>query len=164
MHLPGLTEPWEYIEPRAYLRYMSSLSKSYVEVMGGSDGYTRFSVVLYLDEICPGNPFRPDKARKLWGFYWACPEWPAWLLARSSFWPVLGLIKSSTVNDFRGGLGCLCKHIVSLWKSDMQIQLVYLEKRVPISLTYRGTIADEAALKGMHDFKGASGIRLCMDP
>ena len=159
----GLSEPWEYCEPKAYLRYMSSLSDSYAEVMGSIDGPTKFSVVLYLDEICPGNPFRPDKARKLWGLYWACVQWPSWLLARSGFWPVLGLIKSSTLNNFPGGEGAFWKYIMRLFKNDIHIQLVYREERVPVTLSYIGTLADEAALKAVTDFKGASGIKICMD-
>jgi hypothetical protein len=164
MQLPGLDEPWEYVEPRAYLRYMSSLSDSYAEVMNSTEGPTKFTVILYLDEICPGNPFRPDKARKLWSMYWACLEWPSWLIARSGFWPILGLIKSSTLNSLAGGEGMLWKCIMQLWKGGVRLQIVFKEQRIPISLTYRGTLADEAALKAVNDFKGASGIRFCMEP
>ena len=164
MQLPGLDDPWEYVDPRAYLRYMSSLSDSYAEVMNSTEGPTQFTVILYLDEICPGNPFRPDKARKLWAMYWACLEWPSWLIARSGFWPILGLIKSSTLNSLAGGEGMLWKSIVQLWKGGVRLQIVFKEQRIPISLTYRGTLADEAALKAVNDFKGASGIRLCMEP
>ena len=164
MQLPGLDDPWEYVEPKAYLRYMSSLSDSYAEVMNSTEGPTNFNVILYLDEICPGNPFRPDKARKLWSMYWACLEWPSWLIARSGFWPILGLIKSSTLNALAGGEGMLWKCIMQLFKGGIRLQIVYKEQRIPISLTYKGTLADEAALKAVNDFKGASGIRFCMEP
>ena len=164
MQLPGLEEPWEFVEPKSYLRYMSTLSDSYAEVMNSTQGPTKFTVILYLDEICPGNPFRPDKARKLWSMYWACLEWPAWLLSRSGFWPVLGLIKSSTLNSLAGGEGMLWKCIMQLWKDDVRLQIVYKEQRIPISLSYLGTLADEAALKAINDFKGASGIKFCMEP
>ena len=164
MQLPGLQEPWEFVEPKSYLRYMSTLSDSYAEVMNSTQGPTKFNVALYLDEICPGNPFRPDRARKLWSMYWACLEWPAWLLSRSGFWPVLGLIKSSTLNSLAGGEGMLWKCIMQLWKDDVRLQIVYKEQRIPISLSYKGTLADEAALKAINDFKGASGAKFCMGP
>lgn len=164
MQLPGLEEPWEFVEPKAYLRYMSSLSDSYAEVMNSTEGPTKFNVILYLDEIIPGNPFRPDKARKLWTMYWACLEWPAWLLARSGFWAILGVIKSSTLSSLAGGEGMLWKCIMQLWKDDVRLQIVYKEQRIPISLSYMGTLADEAALKAINDFKGASGIKFCMEP
>ena len=86
------------------------------------------------------------------------------MLARSGFWPVLGLIKSSTLNTFTGGEGAFWKHIVRIFKNDIHIQLVYREERVPVTLSYIGTLADEAALKAVADFKGASGIKICMDP
>ena len=33
MYFEGLEEPWEYCEPRAYLRYLSTLNGSYGEIM-----------------------------------------------------------------------------------------------------------------------------------
>ena len=68
---------------------------------------------MYLDEIVPGNPFRQDQGRKIWGVYWACLEWPGWLLARSGFWPVLGIMKSKTIHDkLPGGVSAFWKHLV----------------------------------------------------
>lgn len=51
MQLPGLEEPWEFVEPKSYLRYMSTLSDSYAEVMNSTQGPTKFTVILYLDNM-----------------------------------------------------------------------------------------------------------------
>lgn len=164
MHIPGIDRQWEYCDPRAYLRHMSTLSDSYVEVMSAHNSQTqKMSVILYLDEIQPGNPFRPDKARKMWGVYWACLEWPGWVLARSAFWPVIGIIKSKTLDDCPGGVSLFWKHIIGLFKDDIVVQLVHKEDRIPFTLKYVGTMADEAALKAVNSFKGASGVKPCMD-
>ncbi len=58
----------------------------------------------------------------------------------------------------------LWRSIMQLWKDDVRLQIVYKEQRIPISLSYKGTLADEAALKAINDFKGASGIKFCMEP
>lgn len=164
MNIPGIGT-WEYCEPRAYLRHMSELSDGYVEALRSLNNQTHnMSVVLYLDEIVPGNPFRPDKARKLWGVYWACLEWPGWVLARSAVWPVLGVIKSKTLDACPGGVSFFWKHIVGLFKDSMVVQLVHKEDRIPLTLKYAGTLGDESALKQVSCFKGASGIKCCMDP
>ena len=164
MYFEGLEEPWEYCEPRAYLRYLSTLNGSYGEIMKKYSNGSILHVIMYLDEICPGNPFRQDQGRKIWGVYWACLEWPGWLLARSGFWPVLGIMKSSTINDkLPGGVSAFWKHIVRLFKDDIHVQVVYKEERIPFILKYAGTMADEAALKGVNNFKGAGGIKCCMD-
>ena len=156
---------WEYCHPQAYLRYMSSLSDSYAEVFMHSECRTqKMSIVLYLDEIVPGNPFRPDKAWKLWSVYWCCLEWPAWILSRSGFWAALGVIRSQVLDDCPGGISLFWKHIVALFRDPgITLQLVYKESRIPCTLKYIGTLADEAALKAINSFKGASGIKCCMD-
>ena len=144
---------------------MSTLSDSYVEVLGTQESRTqKMSVLLYLDEIVPGNPFRLDKGRKVWAVYWACLEWPGWVLARSAFWPIIGVIKSRTLDECPGGVSMFWKHIVGLFKDGLVVQLVHKEDRIPFTLTYAGTMADEAALKQISSFKGASGIKCCMDP
>ena len=50
-----------------------------------------------------------------------------------------------------------------LFKDDIHVQVVYKEERIPFILKYAGTMADEAALKGVNNFKGAGGIKCCMD-
>ena len=164
MYFEGLEEPWEYCEPRAYLRYLSTLNDSYGEIMSQYSNGSTLHVIMYLDEIVPGNPFRQDQGRKIMGVYWACLEWPGWLLARSGFWPVLGIMKSKTIHDkLPGGVSAFWKHIVRLFKDDIHVQVVYKEERIPFTLKYAGTMADEAALKDANNFKGASGIKPCMD-
>ena len=80
MHL-GLRSlrKWEYIHPLALLHYLSVLSPAFGDIMLDSVASTvdnKLHVVLYFDEITPGNPFRPEKSRALQCIYWACLDWP----------------------------------------------------------------------------------------
>ena len=68
------------------------------------------------------------------------------------------------MNALACGEGMLWRSIMHLWKDDIRLQIVYKEQRIPISLSYLGTLADEAALKAINDFKGAGGIKFCMEP
>ena len=57
----------------------------------------------------------------------------------------------------------LCFLRLRLFKDDIHVQVVYKEERIPFTLKYAGTMADEDALKAANSFKGASGIKMCMD-
>ena len=164
MHIASLGN-WDYADPKAYLRYMSTLSNDYAEVFMQCESRTqKLSVVCYLDEVVPGNPFRPDKARKFWSVYWCCLEWPGWILSRSAFWAVVGVVRSQELDKIPGGVSLFWKHVVALFKDPgITVQLVYKETRIPCTLKYVGTMADEAALKAINSFKGASGLKMCME-
>ena len=63
-------EQWEYCNPLAYLRYISTLNNAFGEVMKSCiEKGVPLTMILYLDELCPGNPFRPEKGRKVLGVY-----------------------------------------------------------------------------------------------
>lgn len=84
LRIPGIG-PWEYCNPLAYLRYISGLNDDFGEVMKSCiEPGKPLTVILYMDELCPGNPYRPEKGRKLQGIYWCIREWPDWILRRSA--------------------------------------------------------------------------------
>ena len=148
--VPGV-EPWEYCHPLAYLRYISTLNNSFGEVMqsclDGVEGEA-LTVILYMDELCPGNPYRPDKARKLQGVYWCLQEWPDWILRRSALWPVFGVLRSSTVEKMRGGIGAFYAKVLGMCFLDgphtmlQGAQLVCNGKSFAVTFKYGGLLAD----------------------
>ena len=166
LDVPGMDEPMEYCHPAAYFRYMSTLNAAFGNIMIACirQGH-KLTVIMYLDELIPGNPFRQDKARKMWGIYWCCLEWPAWLLSRSAVWPVFSIIRSKSIDGMPGGLSAFWACVLECCFPDGQfdVQIVHRDDRLRIACEYGGTMADEAALKGIHNYKGASGIKPCMD-
>ena len=62
--------------------------------------------VLYQDAVVPGNPFRPDKARKVEAWYWIFINFPDFVLQRSACWPVATLIRTKLISTIPGGLHC----------------------------------------------------------
>ena len=156
---------WKLCEPRAYMRYLSTLHEAYGTTMKACTSEHRLTIVLYLDELIPGNPFRQDKARKLVAFYWACLEWYPWLLSRSAMWPCLGVLASKQLDRIPGGLSqfyaFLLEHIFS--QGSFDVHIVVGKERLRLCVVYGGLMADEKALKEVHDYKGASGLKACMD-
>ena len=58
-----------YVHPCAIIYYLTSISKDFATFIGGvldSQGAKPLSVVVYGDEMTPGNPLRPDAGRTAW--------------------------------------------------------------------------------------------------
>jgi hypothetical protein len=64
-----------YTCPLAWLYLLSVQNSAFVDLLGRqlptSDGVSRGRLVLYADEVTPGNPLRPDRGRTYYAFYWA---------------------------------------------------------------------------------------------
>jgi len=57
---------WEFVHPIALLYYLSTLSCAFGDIMASSvRAGIPFNIIIYIDEICPGNPLRPEKSRTL---------------------------------------------------------------------------------------------------
>jgi len=137
--------PWEYCHPAAYLRYISTLNDAFGKVMRACIDAARgepLTMILYLDELCPGNPYRPEKARKLQGVYWCIQEWPDWILNRSAMWPVFGVLRSATVDKMPGGIGAFYAKVLSMCfvdghhTMDQGVQLVCNEHAISVTFKY----------------------------
>ena len=62
----------ECVDPAAWLHYMCTISVAFTTMMESIiDGGARLRVMLYNDGVVPGNPFRPEHARKIETFYWS---------------------------------------------------------------------------------------------
>ena len=169
LRIPGVPL-WDFCHPLAYLRYISGLNSAFGEIMQSCiEPGKPATVILYMDELCPGNPYRPEKGRKLQGIYWCIQEWPDWILRRSAMWPVLGVILSSTVESMKGGISAFYARILELCFTDGAhtmldgVQLLCKEKVVSVKFTYGGLLADEDCLKKVHGYKGAQGTKPCMN-
>ena len=73
------------------------------ETIGSAAGVP-LTYVLYQDGVVPGNPFRPDKARKVEAWYWAFVDWPDHMLHRSGAWPIFCLVRTKVCDAIPGGV------------------------------------------------------------
>ena len=160
---------WEYINPFAWLYYIGSLNSEFGALMREclAPG-AKMTIVVYIDEICPGNPLRPTTSRKFQAIYWFILEWPLWLLSRTAIWPCFGIFKSSNISKVTGGISGLLCNVLDVFfgaaaMRDFDIGVkIHAETMVTVKGQYGGTIADEKALKEVHDYKGAAGTTPCM--
>jgi hypothetical protein len=155
---------WEYCHPLAYLHYISTLTGAFGQVMRecipeGTPGH----IIVYVDEICPGNPFRPDKSRTLQCIYWCFSQWPQWLISRSAAWPCFGILRTELQDWIPGGVSGFMRKILLLMfmgehSFDTGVVLVVDSKRLLIRGVFDGFLADLKALKEASGLKGSSGF------
>ena len=161
--VPDLPQ-WEYCNPLAYMYHVSTLSDDFCRVMTDClQPQEPAHIILYIDEVVPGNPFRPKRSRTIQCIYWMVEQWPEWLIGRSAAWPILGVLRSTFLDSYPGGISGFFAKILRIMFMDENsfAQSVIITRREGPQLLlrgeYHGTIADEKALKEIHGYKGASG-------
>ena len=124
-------------------------------------------LIIYADELVPGNPYRPEKARTVWCVYWAFADWPQWLLQRSFAWPVFGIIRTDKVNRLQNSVSHLMRRVLKVFFNtvghSMQrgIVLPIGSDSFHVTAIFAGFLGDLAGHKEILQWKGASGKRVC---
>ena len=158
---------WSFVHPMAFLYHMTSISAAFADVMR-SVAVGPLRLIVYIDEISPGNPLRPEKSRTLQAIYWAFADWPQHVLQRTACWPVFGTIRSSLVKKLPGDVSGLMKRVLHVFFPANGSSLangIYLccgSVRFVVKATFYGFLADEKAHKELSLTKGASGMKPCI--
>ena len=141
--------------------FMKLLSRIAIAQSGSS-----LELVLYYDEVVPGNVISPDNQRKSYLLYCSFKVFKTWLSCEHAWLP-LGIIRSKSLEDVSGGLSAyMCSVIDALRKQlcgdaglafrvNGQAFMLHVDKRFLF-------LQDEAALKSMLGVKGATGVKPCV--
>jgi len=154
----------------ALIYYLSTISTWFADIMTTSNIAGKpMRIIIYIDEICPGNPLRPDKSRTLQAIYWAFADWPQWLLQRTAAWPCFGTMRSKLAKLLPGGEAGLLKMVLdTFWPATGQsfhsgVTVVCKSVSLVITATFGGFLADEKAHNQITGSKGASGNHMLYD-
>ena len=102
----------------------------------------------YNDAVVPGNPFRPEKARKCEAFYWIISSLPDFIIRRTATWNVITLIRTSIVDTFPGGVSRVTRELLNVFKPLFTgISLPCGNDQVVLSCSFAGFLADLMAHK-----------------
>lgn len=162
----GVDQVFEAINPGALLWYLCKISVPFAEliqetvVTAGDAGLT---YVLYQDGVVPGNPFRPDKARKVEAWYWIFVQFPDFVLQRSACWPVATLIRSKLISKIPGGISRVSRILLDMFRPMIDgISLPVGGTHVVLKADFGGFLADLLAHKEIMCSKGvANAIHPC---
>ena len=162
---------WMIIHPFAFIWYLSSICDDFAQVMMSStqSAVNRcLDLILYGDELTPGNPMRSDGGRQAFNFYYGFVNWPRWLLHRKDGWLCFGSLQTRVIDGIVGGVGALMRTILRVFfvdgTSNCSVGFMFVHKGETeyCKAKFKGFIADEKGLKEFCDLKGASGTKCCV--
>ena len=160
-----------FVHPMALLHFLCDCNASLFGIVKAAadrcDG--RLRIVLYIDEINPGNPLAPDPNQMLQAVYWCIPELPFWFLRRKDSWWIFCLVRTKTVKRLDGEITELLKLILHTFYShhpadDSFAKACYVKNdssSVVITCEFGGVLADEKGLKEALGIMGQAGNDPC---
>ena len=133
--------------------------------------HSKLHLLVYADEITPGNVLAPVTSRKTWAIYVSFKEFHSHLQSTQA-WITISVVRSSIVNSLDGNLSQMLKVLLHHWFTTHMIHLVGIQlfeppgqpqciphKRLFVSLGV--FIMDGSAHKFALSIKGDSGSRFC---
>jgi len=127
-----------------------------------------WKLILYADEITPGNPLATENKRKCWAVYASFVELGGILLQKETSWLCISIQRSSVIDKMEAGISQLMKEIVKIFfislDFDSRAGLRLSSSTGSSCMLYLDLgffIQDGAAHKLMWHMKGESGFRFC---
>jgi hypothetical protein len=165
----------EYVNPQAYLDVLFSQRGSYFELLRDTHERTPSSferpwrVILYADEVDPGNVLAHRHMRKVWSFYMSVLEFGAFALSNEEAWITLATKPTHETSTISGGISQIMKVILlSLFHGTFRADcgLTFVDSTtghvMRIFLDVGVFLLDGAAHKLLWHTKGDNGMRFCL--
>lgn len=170
MDLPLSTEnfAWNFISPFAVLYHICRISPPFASLVQTHLQSQTNNLILYFDETRPGNVLRVDSGRLVMCVYWSLREFPEFLRCRSVGWIPFGFIRSSKLNELKGGLSNLGARILRIFFAkenfsfSMGCRLVVNDNNIFVKANFGGFLGDEKALKELFNVTGSAGTKPCL--
>ena len=127
---------------------------------------SQLSLVLYGDEVTPGNPLKPDNSRKYNAMYISVFEFGPVALMNDQFWLPLASLRSQICHAVSGSLSSVLRLLLrSIFAPPLDLHTSGMMLRLPepnvVVFRLGRVIADADELRGMFSLKGTAGIRPC---
>lgn len=161
--------PIEFINPFALLWVLADKKPEFWSLLcDGRCPLSEAKLLLYIDEVTPGNPLRPEKSRCTQCIYWTFADLPSHVLSHSEFWFVFTTVRSTIVNRWPGKVSGLMRHVLLRFFGDPStpnfregVVLQNADRSFLFRASFAGFLSDEKALKEIFALKGASGTKFC---
>ena len=170
---PRATVKLWYINPMGFLSYASSNCQAFSTLLAQklrehpNSVATPWRIILYSDEVVPGNPLKSDHQQKIQAIYWSFMEFDRELLSCEHLWFVLTCARSVTVQRMYGGMSTLFRTLLcDFFGEGFNFQwtgvIVHANGTChTLFATVGFMVSDCDALKQAVGCKGASGSLIC---
>ncbi len=150
-----------------YVHQSSALAAAFKEALRDHPNTynSPWSMVVYFDELTPGNVLRPDNRRKIMAVYMGFKELGAHIICKTEAWFTIAVVRMTQVREVVGGWSHMLRVLlrrVFLDQPSFSSAGVLLQFDQPhlFFATLTNIIADEAALKLALDSKGAPSAKM----
>ena len=173
VQLDGQTKGILYVNPLSLLTAAVEQGGSFSELMPGAlqekgcSFEKPFHVLLYADEVVPGNVLGHHVTRKVWCFYMSILEFGPLQLQKEQAWLTVMIQRTSIVNALAAGVSQLYKILLRAIFLNPSCQVSHgLAVKVQgsvkhIYLDFGGILQDGGAHKNTWSVKGDGGTRFC---
>ena len=128
-----------------------------------------WGLIIYSDEVTPGNQLQAHNCRKTQAVYWSIFEFGAAALSDEESWMEVCICRSTEVKTLQGGMSALFAMVLlqfygaahDMHRAGIALQL-YSGKRVRLFVKFLYKLADEAALHIAWGCKGSGGLKPCL--
>ena len=165
---------WHHVSPQKLLQHLISESRSFAETVlrkmqtCPNTHANPWHIVLYVDEITPGNVLRPDNRRKLHAFYYSFKELGREILCHAEAWLPVAVLRNVICKEVSGKLSAAMRILLRRFFVGPQAfhnagVVLNLPGAPTVFFAQLGNIlGDESALKSIWSSKGAAGLLPCI--
>ena len=139
----------------------SMFQRALTTCMARNPSLPELTLLLYVDEVVPGNVISPDNRRRCHNYFATVQEFELSDLAHESNWLHVASLLSGRANLITGGLSQATKVLLEDAVSDPRGIVAGMKIGLDILKCKFKVIADEKALKEIWGIMGASGIKPC---
>ena len=119
-------------------------------------------ILLYTDELVPGNVLAPDPRRRTWSVYFTLQKFDVCTTC-SDCWYCCAVLRNSIKDKVESGLSGVMRSLLESWQPEMRGRVFSFSdgSQQFMRLRIAAVIADEAALCSFMGVKGATGRKPC---
>ncbi len=166
----------DVLSPMAMLSHAATTSRPFNEFLTRimarkpSSHTHPWGIIIYSDEITPGNVIAHENLRKTQTIYWTFKQFGIACLSAEELWFTLTIVRSALVKCVPGGMSRIMADAISFFfgaveGNDMRHGGITIrgsdDKLYTIFADIDIHVSDESALKHALDVKGASGALCC---
>ena len=158
----------DFVNPFAYMYFLCDKFRKLFQILCPGGQPTQRCIVLYIDEVRPGNPLRAgDKSRTTQCLYWVFSCLPDRFISNCDTWFLGTTVRSKIIDKVPGKVSRLMTAVINLFWSasgnswSRGILAGHGNDVAMLSARFGGFLGDEKALKEIFSLKGAAGTRCC---
>ena len=130
-------------------------------------------IVIYLDDVRPGDVHRPGPNRLFCAVYWTLTSFPSWFRSGDSGWFLFTIYPRKCIDKLAGGVSAFFRAVIETFfppGDDLVWNFESTGVRLPngrggithFTATFAGLLADEKSLSEASDGNGSSSFWPCL--